>query len=194
MCRATAANRQNFPYFVVFSPFLAHWLMSPWHAFFFPNNRHECWILRSADVWTVHNSSLETFNNPYAPLGVTWDETCWVLCSLERTRKQNNTVSLKCSNHLFTCLFAFFFFFAHCHPPWFRLVCLPTPASSKHRQRFNGRGERENERQWESERGSRSRDALWVTPLNEARCTVHGAPSAERTSKPVLHLYCQHLG
>lgn len=72
----------------------------------------------------------------------------------------------------------------------FRLVCLPTLLSSKHRQRFSVRG-RETVREGER---SRSRDALWVTPLNEARCTVHSAPSAEHTSKPVLHLYCQHLG
>lgn len=84
-------------------------------------------------------------------------------------------------------------FFAHCHPPWIRLVCLPTPASSKHCQRFTVREDREWEAVGEGER-SRSRDAMWVTPLNEARCTVHGAPSAEHTSKPVLHLYCQHLG
>lgn len=53
---------------------------------------------------------------------------------------------------------------------------------------------RGSERAREGGEGSRSRDAVWVTPLNEARCRVHGAPSAERTSKPVLHLYCQHLG
>lgn len=55
-------------------------------------------------------------------------------------------------------------------------------------------GEREREREAERERArSRSQDALWVSLLNEARSTVHGAPSAEHTSKPVLHLYCQHL-
>lgn len=88
--------------------------------------------------------------------------------------------------HLFTRLFAFF-----CSPS----PTLVSPCLSAHtgiiKTLSKVERERENERQWER---SRSRDALWVTPLNEARCTVHGAPSAEHTSKPVLHLYCQHLG
>lgn len=122
---------------------------------FIPSNRHDCWILRFADVWTIHDSvSLETFNNPYAPLGVTWDETRWVSGSLESDGKQNNIVSLKtllpCLSwlHLLARLFAFFFF-AHCHPPWFCCVCLPTLASSKHCQRFIVR-RREREREWEA--------------------------------------------
>ena len=93
---------------------------------------------------------------------------------------------------LFTRLFASF-----CSPSptlVFRLVCLPTLASSKHCQKVQREGERERENERQRERArSRSQDALWVSLLNEARSTVHGAPSAEHTSKPVLHLYCQHL-
>lgn len=172
MCRATAANRQNFPYFVIFCCSLVFVTLT---CLFFPNNRRECWILRSADVWTIHSSfSLETFNNPYAPLGVTWDETRWVLCSLEGTEKQNNIVSLKCCSLAFLdfiYLLACLPFFAHCHPPWFRLVCLPTLASSKHCQRFNVRG---RERMRDSERGREEQVPGCFVGNAVKRGTMHG--------------------
>lgn len=89
-------------------------------------------------------------------------------------------------------LLAYFpFFFTHCHPPWFRLVCLPTLASSKHSQRFNVRG---RERMRDSEREREEQVPGCFVGNTVKRSTVHGAPSAEHTSKPVLHLYCQHLG
>lgn len=171
------------------------------------NNRHDCWIFQSADVWTVHSSaSLETFNNPYARLGVTRDETRRVSCfARKRTERENDIVSLKYSSlrffwiNLFTRLFAFFspptfffvFFFAHYQPPWFRLVCLPTLATSKHCQRFSVKG---GERTWEAVREEQVLGCFVGNTVK--RSTMHDtrSPSAEHTSKPVLHLYCQHLG
>lgn len=74
--------------------------------------------------------------------------------------------------HLSTHVFAFFFFFLHTvtHPGFALSVC----PHWHHQNTVKGsmwEGERENERQWERERG-RFRDALWVTPLNEARYTA----------------------
>lgn len=67
-----------------------------WHLDM-PFLSQQCWILWFADVWTIHNNvSVETFNNPYVPLSITWDETFWVLCFLERFGKQNKI--LFCSN------------------------------------------------------------------------------------------------
>lgn len=113
---------------------------------------------------------------------------------MERTGKQNNIVSLKCCSLAFLDLsyllayLPFCFFFAHCHPPWFCLACLPTLASSKLSQRFNVRGK---ERMRETGREEQVPGCFVGNTVK--RSSVHGAPSAEHTSKPVLHLYCQHL-
>lgn len=115
------------------------------------------------------------------------------LSFLQRT-EEKNTVSLKWHPTFFFFEFAYllaFFspFFADCHPP-----CLFAHTGIfKHCQGWMCERGREWKTVSKGER-SRSRDALWVTPLNEAQRAVHGSPSAEHTSKPVLHLYCQHLG
>lgn len=163
------------------------------------NNRHDCWIFQSADVWTVHSSaSLETFNNPYARLGVTRDETRRVSCfARKRTERENDIVSLKYSSlrffwiNLFTRLFAFpppptfflFFFLLTISHLGFALSVCP---HWQHQNTVKGsvwKGVREHERQWGK---SRSWDALWVTRLNEALCMVH-APLQRST---LQSLFC----
>lgn len=162
------------------------------------NNRHDCWIFQSADVWTVHSSaSLETFNNPYARLGVARDETRRVSCfARKRTERENDIVSLKYSSlrffwiNLFTRLFAFF-----PSPPFFCFFLLTISHLGfalsvcphwQHQNTVKGsvwKGVREHERQWGK---SRSWDALWVTRLNEALCMVH-APLQRST---LQSLFC----
>lgn len=130
------------------------------------NNRHDCWIFQSADVWTVHSSaSLETFNNPYARLGVTRDETRRVSCfARKRTERENDIVSLKYSSlrffwiNLFTRLFAFpppptFFLFFFCSLS----ATLVSPCLSAHTGNIKTLSKVQCERGWENMRGSEGR-------------------------------------
>lgn len=130
------------------------------------NNRHDCWIFQSADVWTVHSSaSLETFNNPYARLGVARDETRRVSCfARKRTERENDIVSLKYSSlrffwiNLFTRLFAFF----PSPPFFFCFFCslsatLVSPCLSAHTGNIKTLSKVQCERGWENMRGSEGR-------------------------------------
>lgn len=82
--------------------------------------------------------------------------------------------------------FFFFFFFAHCHP-----TCLHAHTGiSKHCQSSLWEGERKWETVSKGER-SRSWDALWVSPLNEAQ---HGTPSAELLFKACFALVLSTFG
>ena len=88
-----------------------------------------------------------------------------------------------------THVFAFFFLRTVTRPGFALSVC-----PHRHHQN-NVKGSMwEGEREWETVReGERQISGCFVGNTVK-RSTVHGAPSAEHTSKPVLHLYCQHLG
>lgn len=118
------------------------------------------------------------------------------LCSVDRTGRQNNTVSLKCllprlsSLELFTRLF--FFFFCTLSPS---LVLASSVCPHWHHQNAVKDSLREGEeRMRDSASGGEEQVPGCFVGNTVKRSAVHGAPSAEHTSKPVLHLYCQHLG
>lgn len=139
--------------------------------------------------------SPQPFSNPHAPLSVTWDKNCRVVLLSFFTKKK------KVSGIIKIILFFLFLNLFIYSPIRFlplslltvtHLACLPTLASSKTLSKVQC--EKENERQWGEAGWSRSRDALWVTLLNEARRAVHGTPSAEHTSKPVFALVLSTFG
>lgn len=144
-------------------------------------------VLWCAVVCLVHNS-LETLNNPCACLGITKDETCWVLCF--QWREWHNVIKPLPTRlslpHLFTPLFGFLCSVTH-------LSCASSVCPHGQHQRTVKGSVQDAGEEWERVREAEEQVPGCFVGNTVKRSMVHGAPSAEHTSKPVLHLYCQHL-